>query len=149
MDETSIREYIARTFAGVKVVDAMGASFFSYGPDHKFPFATLVTGDEHDQASNLSRPSVFRLNVGVSKQTFQSLFGSGSAHSDEGGPEGGYDFTALDCIMPHPVYGKMYWVCVLNPSEGTFKTVQELLVEAYDMAVRKRAKTKPADGHVN
>jgi hypothetical protein len=145
MDETSIREYITRTFAGVDVVEAMGASFFSHGPDHKFPFATLVTSDEHDQASNLSRPSVFRLNVGVSKQTFQSLFGFGSARSDEGGPEGDYDFTALDCIMPHPVYGKMYWVCVLNPSEETFKAVQELLVEAYDMAVRKRAKTKPAD----
>jgi hypothetical protein len=145
MDETSIREYIARTFAGVDVVDASGGSFFFYDPDHKFPFATLVTSDEYDQASNLSRPSVFRLNVGVSKPTFQSLFGSGSAHSDEGGAEGGYDFTALDCIMPHPVYGKMYWVCVLNPSEETFKRVQELLVEAYDMAVRKRAKHKPAD----
>lgn len=150
MDETSIREYIARTFAGVEIVDASGGSFF-YGPDHdlKFMFATLVTSDEYDQVSNLSRPSVFRLNVGVSKRTFQSLFGSGSALSDEGGAEGGYDFTALDCIMPHPVYGKMYWVSVLNPSEETFKTVQQLLVEAYDMAVRKRAKTKPADGHVN
>jgi hypothetical protein len=73
------------------------------------------------------------------------LFGSGLAHSDEAGVEGGYDFTALDSIMPHPVYSKMYWVCVLNPSEETFKTVQELLVEAYDKAVRKRAKSKPAD----
>ena len=27
-----------------------------------------------------------------------------------------------------------------------FKTVQDLLAEAYDMAVRKRAKTQPADG---
>ena len=139
MDETSVREYIVRTFAGVDVVEAMGASFFSYSGDDKFPFATLVTGDEHDQASNLSRPSVFRLNVGVSKQTFQSLFGPGSADSDEAGADDGYDFTALDRIMPHPVYGKMYWVCVLNPSEETFKAVQELLAEAYDMAVRKRA----------
>ena len=35
---------------------------------------------------------------------------------------GGHDFTALDRIMPHPVYGKMYWVCVLNPSDETFRT---------------------------
>jgi hypothetical protein len=131
MDETSIREYIARTFAGVDVVDASGASFFFYDADHKFPFATLVTSDEHDQASNLSRPSVFRLNVGVSKQTFQSLFGTGSAHSDKGGPEGGYDFTALDCIMPHPVYGKMYWVCVLNPSEETFNTLSSKIMRPF------------------
>jgi hypothetical protein len=145
MDETSIREYIVRAFAGVQVVDASGSSFFFYGAAHNFPFATLVTSDDDDQASNLSRPSVFRLNVGVGKSTFQSLFGSSSAHSDEGGVEGAYDFTALDRIMPHPVYGKMYWVCVLNPSEETFKTIQGLLAEAYDMAIRKRAKTKPAD----
>jgi len=151
MDETSIREYITRTFAGVDVVDAMGASFFFFDPDHMFPFATLVTTDEHDQASNLSRPSVFRLNIGVSKQTFQSLFrprsaaSGGSPPSDAGGREDSYDFTALDQIMPHPVYGKMYWVCVLNPSAATFQTVEELLAEAYDMAVRKRAKKNQAD----
>ena len=85
MDETSIREYIARTFAGVNVVDALGASFFFYDTDHKFPFATLVTSDEHDQASNLSRPSVFRLNVGVSKQTFLALFGSPVSSAEAAG----------------------------------------------------------------
>jgi hypothetical protein len=140
MDETSIREYITQTFAGIEVVDATGGSFFFHGPDRKFPFATLTTSDEYDQESNLSRPSVFRLNVGVSKETFRALFGSGPAHSDEGGAEGGFDFTALDRIMPHPVYGKMYWICVLNPSEETFKTVQELLAEAYSRAVHKHAK---------
>ena len=147
MDETSIREYIARTFASVNILDATGTSYFFFDdPEHRFPFTTLVTTDEHDQASNLSRPSVFRLNVGVSKQTFQSLFGSGPPHADDGREHGGYDFTALDRIMPHPVYGKMYWVCVLNPSEETFKKVQPLLVEAYEMAVRKRARTKLPKG---
>jgi len=138
MDETSIREYIIGTFAGVDVVDAMGASFFFFDPEHMFPFATIVTSDEHDQASNLSRPSVFRLNIGVSKQTFQSLFGPGAAPSADGGAEDGYDFTALDRIMPHPVYGKMYWVCVLNPSDETFETkVRPRLTEAYELAVSK------------
>jgi hypothetical protein len=51
----------------------MHTSFFFYGPEHKFPFATLVTNDAYDQASNLSRPSVFRLNIGISKQTYQSM----------------------------------------------------------------------------
>jgi len=140
MDETSIREYITQTFTGVDVVDATGGSFFFHGPDRKFPFATLTTSDEYDQESNLSRPSVFRLNVGVSKETFRALFGSGPTNSDEKAAEDGFDFTALDRIMPHPVYGKMYWICVLNPSEETFKTVQELLAEAYSRAVRKHAK---------
>ena len=43
MDETSIRQYIAQTFASVDIADASGGSFFFYGPDHKFPFATNST----------------------------------------------------------------------------------------------------------
>jgi Family of unknown function (DUF6194) len=54
--------------------------------------------------------------------------------------KGGYDFTTLDRIMPHPVYGKMYWVCVLNPSEATFQAVRPMLAEAYDSAVRRYSK---------
>jgi len=137
MDATAIRQYITQTFANVNVLDASGGSFFFYDTEQKFPFATLTINDEYDQESNLSRPDVFRLNVGVSKQTFQSLFG-------EAGTGGGHDFTALDRLMPHPVYGKMYWVCVLNPGAETLKTVQGLLAEAYDMAVRKRTRTNPA-----
>ena len=40
--------------------------------------------------------------------------------------------------MPHPVYGRMYWVCVLNPSDETLETkARPLLVEAYELAVSK------------
>jgi Family of unknown function (DUF6194) len=136
MDEAAITRYITETFGSVDIVVAMGATFYFHDPgkdlpkDHKFPFATLVTGDEHDQFSNLSRPGVFRLNVGVSKRTFQSLFASPEDH----------DFTALDKVMPHPVYGKMYWVCVLNPSAATFEAVKPLLAEAYETAAGKHAK---------
>src|SRR5262249_53495337 len=112
MDEAPIIASITEPLGGVDVAHSSGNPFFFYAPgrdlppDHRFPFATLVTNDSYDTASNLSRPSVFRLNVGVSKQTFRSLFGSP--------PVEGHDYTALDRIMPHPVYGKMYWVCVLN-----------------------------------
>ena len=57
----------------------------------------------------------------------------------------GYDFTALDQVMPHPVYGRMYWVCVLNPSDATFQKLRPLLTEAHDLAVRMHAK-RPARG---
>jgi hypothetical protein len=135
MDEAAITEHITEAHPGVDTVVAMGATFFFYNPgdgtpkDHTFPFATLVTTDEHDPFSDLARPGVFRLNVGVSKDTFRSLFADGRDH----------DFTALDRIMPHPVYGKMYWVCVLNP-DATFEAVKPLLAEAYQAAVAKRAK---------
>jgi Family of unknown function (DUF6194) len=151
MDEAAITKYIADTLGGVDVLVgsreagspeiAWGDTFFIYDPDrnlepkHQNPFATIVTKDygEFDRASNLDRPGVFRLNVGVSKPTFQSLFPARDAD---------HDFTALDQIMPHPVYGKMYWVCVLNPSETTFGAVKPLLAEAYSMAVARHGKRR-------
>ena len=150
MNEAQISQYIKETFEGVDVVTDSGNSFFFYNPDsnvppdHRFPFVTLVTSDVYDQFSNLNRSSAFRLNIGISKQTFRSLFGAPSRPSgkdsaaESGEDSSGYDFTALDQVMPHPVYGRMSWVCVLNPSEGTFETkVRQLLAEAYDLAVSK------------
>jgi hypothetical protein len=137
MDEAAVTRYITGAFAGVDVVAGTGGTFFFYDPgndlpkDHRFPFATLVTSDEYDQFSDLNRPGVFRLNVGVKKQTFQSLFASAGEH----------DFAALDKIMPHPVYGKMYWVCVLNPSEATFEKVKPLLAEAYEASAGRHARS--------
>ncbi len=150
MNEAQISRYIIETFEGVDVVLASSNSFFFYNPDsnlppdHRFPFVTIVTSDIYDQFSNLNRPSVFRLNIGIGKQTFRSLFASPSLPSDRdsaairGENSSDYDFTALDQLMPHPVYGRMYWVCVLNPSDETFETkVRQLLAEAYDLAVSK------------
>ena len=143
MNEAEVSRYITDTFEGVDVVVTSDASFFFYNPDstlppdHRFPFVTLVTSDAFDQFSNLNLPSVFRLNIGIGKQTFRSLFGRGSA-AESGDNAGDYDFTTLDHLMPHPVYGRMYWVCVLNPSGDIFATnVQPLLAEAYELAVSK------------
>lgn len=142
MNDAELSRYITDTFKGVDVVVDSENTFFFYNPDpdvppdHMFPIITLVINDAYDQYSNLSRPSVYRLNIGVSKQTFQSLFGVGSASQAADAHE--YDYTALDQIMPHPEYGMMYWVCVLSPSRVTFDSkVRPLLVEAYDMAVSK------------
>ncbi len=160
MDETSITRYITDTFDGMDVVVASqdagspevawGDIFFFYDPDRtlppdqRFPFATIVTKDNGDfhSASNLNRPGVFRLNIGVSRETYRTFFDAEpprTAAGDDG--ERGHDFTALDQLLPHPEYGRQYWVCVLNPSAATFQTVvQPLLAEAYDLAVSKGAK---------
>jgi len=150
VNEAEISRYITETFDGVDVVADSGTSFFFYNPDsnvppdHRFPFVTLVTNDLHDQFSNLNRPSIFRLNISIGKQTFRSLFGDPARSSGRDNAEingenfSDYDFTALDQVMPHPVYGRMYWVCVLNPDDETFETkVRQLLAEAYDLAVSK------------
>ena len=39
--------------------------------------------------------------------------------------------------MPHPVYGGQYWACVLTPGPELLGTVDDLVRQAYDLAVRK------------
>src|SRR5437867_9231947 len=132
MDDVSVANYITSTFANVETAVNFGYTFFFCGADHKLPFATLAAADnDYDRVSNLDRPGVFRLNIGVSKQTFQSLFGAGRVDVS------GYDFTVLDTIMPHPDYAPQSWVCVLSPSADTFQTVKPLLAEAYDLAAQR------------
>ena len=163
MDQASITQYIIDTFAGVDVVRpetsggpeiAWGDTFFIYDPQRdlephrKFPFATIVTKDygDFDCASHLNRPGVFRLNIGVSKATYRSMFAPQTSPPEAaGGVDTGHDFSALDQIMPHPVYGQQSWVCVLNPSDATFQALRPLLAEAYDLAVRRHARSRPAD----
>src|SRR3954452_9731599 len=132
MNEVEITRYISDTFPGVEVQVASredgspeiawGDSFFFYDPsrdlpaDRRFPFATIVTKDygEFDCASNLNRPGVFRLNIGVSPDTYRSLFGpQPSARDAAGVVDSGHDFTALGQLLPHPVYAPQSWVCVL------------------------------------
>jgi len=161
MDEELIRAYVGATFADVDVARpdsgegpeiARDDTFFFYGPagnleaTHKLPFATIVTKDYpgFDEASELNRPGVFRLNVGVTRRTYRSLFGSYPGHLESGERDSGaadYNFAALDQLLPHPVYGSQFWVSILNPSESTFRdSVQALLAEAYQMAVDRWSK---------
>lgn len=57
----------------------------------------------------------------------ESLFGGG----------GEPDFTVLDRLLPHPVYGRNHFVCVLNPSDATFEALKPHLAEAYAIAVAR------------
>jgi hypothetical protein len=52
----------------------------------------------------------------------------------------GHDFTALDTLTPHPVYGWMSWVSVLNPSKTTFEAIEPLLAESHTLAIGKFAR---------
>lgn len=140
MDEAGITQYINATFEDVQTASADGATFFFYGTERMMPFATIVTADnDYDHASSLNRPDIFRLNIGIRKGTFQALFGTAPVQS---GPDGvvdtGHDFSALNQLMPHPMYGAMSWVCVLNPGEETFCRVHPLLAEAYETAARRQ-----------
>ena len=148
MTEAEITQYICSSFSDIQIATANGNSFYYHGPEgtipeRTFPFATLVGSDEYDKTSNLDREGVFRLNIGVSKATYNSLLGTiPPAPGDSGIVETGHDFTVLDEIMPHPIYGHMAWICVLNPGKATIETVKSLLKEAYETAVKKSKSTK-------
>ena len=128
-DPDEITRWITTTYPDTKLATAMGATFFSLN-DQAWPnFATIVTTDEHDTGtpSDLARPGVFRLNIGVGKATFERLVGS---MADP-------DYAALDTILPHPVYAKQRWLCILNPRRTTFDSiVKPLIAEAYARLAR-------------
>ena len=123
--------YILATYPDSQVAAIEGGTFYSSDPANFPNFATLVTSDAFDEASNLSRPDAFRLNIGVSRDTFQRLVG------DQEAP----DYTALDTLMPHPVYAKQHYVSVLNPSRRTFEeVVKPLLEEAHGRTAAQYAR---------
>jgi hypothetical protein len=151
MDQEDIIQYVTETFTGVEVVrptDGPGAgdTFFFYDPQRnidptrRLPFATIVTKDygDFDNASQLNRPHVFRLNIGVSRDTFRALFGAAPGEQSE--RSASHDFAALDRLMPHPVYAPQSWVCVLNPSLETFEAVEPLLDDAYTRVATRHAR---------
>jgi hypothetical protein len=119
---------------------AWGDSFFYYDPardipaDRRFPFATIVTKDYpgFDEASNISRDSIFRLNISVGRGRFEELLGYPPAQHAE--HETGFDYAAIDTVIPHPVYAKQAWVSILNPGEATATQVRGLLTEAHRRA---------------
>jgi hypothetical protein len=130
-DPETIHQYIVETFPGVQVASAMSATFYSLDAKHFPNFATIVTTDEHDEASNLSRRGIFRLNIGVGRQTFERLVGSMTTP----------DYTALDQVLPHPVYARQLWLSILNPGADTFESVvKPLLAEAHDRLAAQRAR---------
>lgn len=137
LDEAFITRYITSTFEGVETTVNLGYTFYFYRDDHMHAFATIASnGNEYEQISRLDRPGIYRLNVGVSRETFRSLFGTGKIDTSA------YDFTALDVILPHPDYSSQNFICVLSPSEATFEKLRPMLAEAYEVAVTRFNKRK-------
>lgn len=66
MNESAVADYITSTFDGVETQTNMGYTFFFYRSDHMLGFATIAsTGNEYESISDLDRPGVYRLNIGV------------------------------------------------------------------------------------
>src|SRR5262245_43439840 len=103
MTPAAIIDYITTHFAGVEYMKNGEDSFFVYNPrgdlkpNQQIPFITVISKDDYDTASNLSREGVFRVNVGVAKETYQKLFGDLPAFPKDGGiVSTGHDFSAIN-----------------------------------------------------
>ena len=112
-----------------------GDVFFYYAPDGVVPkaqpFATIVTKDyPGDDGSRLDRPDAFRLNIAVGTATFREV--TGHDPREPAAPE--VDPSRPDVLFPHPVYGHLGWLAVVNPAERTSGKVLELLDSAHQAA---------------
>ena len=146
MDADQILDHL-RSYDGVDVLSTPGCEFVYYDPqrdiphDRRQPFATIVTNDEmhgaSDRASQLAARGLFRVNAGVSRETYRRLLGPEPGWGPGGGVvETGHDFTRTDAILPHPIYAPMSWICIVAPSEASWPMLRGLLDEAHREAKR-------------
>ena len=140
MQADELIEYALETYDGVILTEAWGERGLFTDPDRKLARGTyFVTVEEadgpNDTASDLDREGVYRVNLGISAESFRSHFGGAPERPAKGEAVAtGHDFAALDEILPHPTYGWANWVRVLNPSRETFEELKPLLDEAYERA---------------
>jgi hypothetical protein len=115
----------------------LGYSMYFVGDDHRLPFVTFANSDhDFDNVSNLDRAEVFRINIGVSRETFERLISDPSSKA--------VDYSMLDTFLPHPDYSKQHWVCILSPFARNIEATKELIVEAHSIAAA-RAKRSAKD----
>jgi hypothetical protein len=131
-DLEAMIQLIRDAFPEAAVARIDSAVFFSLDEKHWPNFATIVWTDEHDEGapSNLARPGVYRVNVGVDRETLQRLVGS----LDDP------DYAAFDRFVPHPVYAKQRWISILTPSHDTVREIlMPLIAVGRDRLVAQRA----------
>jgi len=129
MNQLEVEAFVAK-LANVQREENFGYIFFFVGDDHRLAFVTIGHSDnEFDSVSNLNREGVFRVNIGVSRETFKSLLGDDDSEN--------VDYAVLDVFLPHPHYAKQHFVCILNPSQENVEITKKLIVEAHSIAASR------------
>ncbi|MCU0512160.1 MAG: DUF6194 family protein [Anaerolineae bacterium] len=136
MNQTEVQDFVAG-LDEVQQEDNYGYRFFFVGDDHRVAFVTIGYEDnEFDTVSQLNREGVFRVNIGVSKATFQALLPEAAATTP--------DYAALNVFLPHPHYARQHYLCILNPAGDNATRTRELIVEAHGLAAaRQRGRSRP------
>ena len=112
-----------------------------YNPGGVAPLGVLVASVKdydgpNDKSAELSRAGVYRMSFCVKPATFLRRFGEPPGRPPKGGviDLGDYDPTRLNTLMPHPVYGWMYWLQILSPTEARFESLRPLIGESLALA---------------
>ncbi|QIG41206.1 hypothetical protein G5T42_09345 [Microbacterium sp. 4R-513] len=119
---------------------AWGDHFFYYAPDGEVPentqpYATIVTKDYPDDSGSRLGGGRWRLNVHVGRQRFVDLLGTDPRDASAD------DYSAADVVLPHPVYGPLGWISIVDPADRTMPLALELLAAAHADA-RTRAERR-------
>jgi hypothetical protein len=129
MNQVEWEEFV-ENMENVQREENFGYIFFFVGEDHRLPFVTIGHSDnDFDKVSNLNREGVFRINIGVSKESFESLLADPGTEN--------VDYSVLDVFMPHPHYAKQHFVCILNPAQENVEVTKRLMVEAHSIAASR------------
>ena len=129
MNQAEVEQFVAK-LDNVQREENYGYTFFYVGDDHRMGFVTIANSDnEYDSVSNLNREGVFRVNIGVSRKTFDSLFAASNAEN--------VDYSVLNVFLPHPDYAKQNFICILNPSGENVEETKKLIVEAHALAAAR------------
>ena len=146
MKPEEVLRYCLEHLEGTLRAESWGESGIFYNPGGVLKRGVYVLtvkekDGANDRASQLNRPGIYRVNLGLRKETCTRLFGPLPSRPPKGGVvSAGADFTALDRLMPHPVYAWMGWIAALNPSPETFEAMKPLIQESYEYAREKFAK---------
>ena len=137
MNQAEVEKFVTG-LENVQQTENFGYIFYFVGDDHRLPFLTIANSDqEYDNVSNLDRDGVFRINIGVSRETFKQLIGEFNPETT--------DYSALNVFLPHPDYAPQNFICILNPSAKNAETTKDLIVEAHSIAtIRFQRKSKNA-----
>ena len=142
----TIETYLLTTYKHLNPIDSWGERSYFINPELKLKrgsyFATIKSKDgANDRASYLDRLGVYRLNIGLTTEKYTEIFGKKPSRPSKGGIiAGDYNFQALNTFMPHPVYGWMGWIAIINPDEDNFAKCQEYLDIAYEKALQNTMK---------
>lgn len=147
MSPEVVIDHLTARFDGLVPKSSWGETSLFFNPRNALSngvyFCTIKDHDgANDRSSELDRPGVFRLSLGLPAECYERIFGPRPVRPAKGtAVSTGHDFTQLDVVMPHPIYAWMGWIQVLNPSGETFGSMQSMFVESYEDAVRKFEKS--------